>query len=338
MIGLAAAAGLAVTACGAGAPSPTSSVPPSSPTATPTSTGTDQTTSTGPLAPLTNLPAASSAAAGKPAVVVLVSGTSPEGLGSADVVYQDVATPTVRYLAVFQSKSVSAVGPVTSTRPEDAAILAVLHPVTGYNGGSTGFINILDKSAVKVASYTVHPTAYTTTATGLTASTTSLLGAVTGAQAPPPLFRYRGSDTGASTLAPSGVTRPSAVAISVPGLGTENWSFDAGANRWVLSSGGPRVEVANLVVQTVPFKTVFESRHLGISVQSARVIGGGHAQVFSAAAAGSSGGTAATGTWSKPHIGDVTNYFDASGQPMAFQPGSTWVILAPEGTSVSASG
>src|ERR1700733_2495652 len=169
-IGIAATAGLtalAVAACGSSAPSPGPTGPTSTPSVTPTSTSPGQTTSTAPLAPLTNLPATSSAAAAKPAAAVLVSGSDPVGLASADVVYADFTTPAVRYLAVFQSKQAGAVGPVTSARPEDGQILSVLHAVTGYDGGSTGFVNVLDKSGIKDAGYTGHPSAYTTTAAGL---------------------------------------------------------------------------------------------------------------------------------------------------------------------------
>jgi len=58
--------------------------------------------------------------------------------------------------------------------------------------------------------------------------------------------------------------------------------------------------------------------------------------VLSGSAGGS--GTAAPGTWSKPHLNQLTNYIDDNGFPMAFQPGPTWVIFAPKGTKVSTSG
>jgi hypothetical protein len=66
------------------------------------------------------------------------------------------------------------------------------------------------------------------------------------------------------------------------------------------------------------------------------LIGKGTVEVFSGGAGGS--GTAAPGTWSKPHLKQLTNYIDDNGYPMAFQPGPTWVIFAPKGTKVSTSG
>jgi hypothetical protein len=43
---------------------------------------------------------------------------------------------------------------------------------------------------------------------------------------------------------------------------------------------------------------------------------------------------AAWGTWSKPGLGDITNFLDAAHLPMVFLPGPTWIILAPPGTRV----
>ena len=326
-IGLA-ATGLALAACtsvpnpaGSGSPSPSDS--PSSST-TPTVA-----VSSNPPAPLTGLPAASGAVAGRPAVAVLVGGTNPAGLGSADVVYEEIAGSVVRYLAVFQSAQASAVSPVTGTRPEDGQILSVLHPLAAYDGGTSTWISILHKSKIVDAGAGTYSSLYTSTANGPAVSTTAVAAAVKDS-APPPLFRYRGPSTGASTLAGTGVSHPTSAQLTIPGYGTQSWTFNATTNRWELTSGGPRVSAANVVVQSVSFKTVYESHKYGITVPSARVIGrGGHAVVLSGKASGGSGGTAAAGTWAKPNMADVTGYYDASGLPMAFQPGPNWVILVP---------
>jgi hypothetical protein len=336
---LAAAAGLTIAAC-ASVPNAGGNGQPTSSTGTPSPSSTPNTAvSAKPPAPLTGLPAATAAAAARPAVALVVAGTNPTGLGSADVVYDEITGSTARYIAVFQSAQASAVSPVTSVRPEDGQILSVLHPLIGYDGGTPTFISVLRKSKVTDVGAGSYPSLYTATANGPTASTAAISAAVRGGSAPPQLFAYRGAGTGASTLAGRGVSRPSSARITIPGYGTEDWTFNAAANRWELTSGGPRISVANVVVQTVSYKTIFESHKYGITVLSARVIGrGGHAVLLSGKAAGGSGGTAATGTWAKPSQLDVTNYYDASGLPMALQPGPTWVILVPAGTQVSTSG
>jgi hypothetical protein len=335
---LTATAGVSLAAC-AKVANPVPSGQPPSPSATHSSTSTPKTDgSSHPAAPLTGLPAASAAGAASPAVAVIVSGPAPAGLGPADVVYQEITSPSARYIAVFQSRQSGAVGPVTATRPADGQILSVLHPLTGYDGGSPSDVRILDKSGVTDLGVSTHPSLYTSTAAGLSTATGAMLHAASGDKAPPPIFRLRGSDTGATTLAPTGVSRRSSVRLTIPGYGTEVWAFDAHADRWVLDSGGPRVAVANLVVQTVSYKQIFLSHRQGITAPSARVIGSGRATVFSGTEPGGSGGTAATGTWSKPQRHDVTNYLGANGLPMALNPGPTWVVFAPQGTQVAASG
>jgi len=115
------------------------------------------------------------------------------------------------------------------------------------------------------------------------------------------------------------------------------WSAAGGV--YTQAAGGPAIRVTNLVVQNVPYKTVFLSHKFGLTTTSARVIGSGSALIASetGAAAGSSG-TAVWGTWSKPGLHDVTAFLDASNTPIGFQHGTTWVVLAPPGTRTAVSG
>lgn len=332
----AAAATLAVAACGTGAPNlakPDYSSAPGSPSASPS----DQAVSSSKqVFPLTGLPA-SSAGAARPAIALLVDGTDPQGLGTADVVYQEATAPT-RYIAVYQSKAGTGVGPITSTQPSDRQVLSQLHPVLGYDGAaSTYIIKSLDKTTITDAGYATQSGLYTTAAAGLTTSTQAIASAGGSQTAPPQLFTYRGVGPGGSTLATAGQFRPSSVTVTGPGLSTEHWTFSQHSDRWTLASGGPRVQVANLVIQTVAYSTHVINAHKGISVPLLTVVGSGRAQVFSSSVGGSGGGTGATGTWSRQHSGQVTNYFDSGGTPMAFQPGPTWVILAPPGSQLSTS-
>jgi hypothetical protein len=48
-------------------------------------------------------------------------------------------------------------------------------------------------------------------------------------------------------------------------------------------------------------------------------------------------GLAVHATWRKPGAGDLTNFTDSQGGPLAFAPGRTWIILAPPGTEVATS-
>jgi hypothetical protein len=289
-------------------------------------------------APLTGLRVSGGRAAGRPAVAVPLSGGQPQGLGSADVVYEELTSP-VRYIAVFQSRGDPSVGPVGQTRPTDAQALSVLHPLAAYDGGTPSFIRVLDESAVVDVGYASHPSLYHPAAQGPTVSTGQVQQAARDT-APPQLFTYQGSGVGdAPSFASTGAWRTSDLRVTAPGQATQVWKFGARAHGWRLVAGGPAVRAANVVVQDVPYKTVFLSRKLGLTTSSARVVGSGSALIVSGTgtAAGSSG-TAVKGTWSKMSLRSVTAYLDASNTPIGFQRGTTWVILAPPGTRASASG
>jgi hypothetical protein len=329
-------AGLIAAGCGtssstglpAAAPSPSASATPSP---TPSPAGE-------PLAPLTGLPSSPSVAA-RPAVALAVAGSQPAGLSDADVIYEEVTSP-LRYIAVFQSRQATAVGPITSTRPDDGQELSVLQPLFGYDGGTTGFIQVLHHSNVVDLGYASHSSLYQEGSGGLITSTQALWGAAHSAT-PPDLFAYRDSQTGSKALATTGQSRASSATIQLPGYGTQQWTFDAHEDLWRQVAGGPQIAVANLIVQFVSYKAVFLSARYGVTVPSARVLGRGSVEAFSGvgnSAAQGPGGLAAHGEWSKPGLSSVTDYLDSQGFPMHFQPGPTLVILAPDGTRIQTTG
>jgi hypothetical protein len=325
-----------VAACAAAAPNVGPSGGGSGPVASPTASAGARTTSAGPPAPLTDLAAASAADAQRRAVALALSGSDPHGLTSADVVYQEFSAP-VRYIAVFQSKEATGVGPLTSTQPTDGQALSVLRALFGYNGSTPVFTKELHHTQVTDLGKSTHPSLYSTAGSGVSASTRTVQQAVHGGGAPPQIFFFRGQGGQQSNvLANAHLSRPAAAKVTIPGYGTESWAYDSKTGLWSLTGGGPKVGVANVVVQTVPYKQAVVSHRAGTTVPSARLIGRGTVEVLSGSAGGS--GTAAPGTWSKPHLNQLTNYTDDNGFPMAFQPGPTWVILAPKGTKLSTSG
>jgi hypothetical protein len=327
-----------LAACSAGSDAATSSVATSpasaassssdgtGPAATPSTTATH-------VAPLTGL-AVTGARARQPAVAVAVAGRDPSGLRYADLVVEEMTTP-VRYLAVYQSQEAGKVGPVTGTTPTDGQELSVLHPLTAYNGGTNGFIFVLDATKVIDDGYAGHARFYSAGPHGLTVSPTAVAAAGRPDGPPPGLFLYRAPG---SSLASAGETHPTSVRVQVPGKPTARWSYAPSSGRWVETAGGPRVSVANVVVQIVPYRTVYLSHRYNQTAQSARAIGQGQATVFSGSAPGSGTGSAAAGSWSKPGLAAVTNYFDTAHVPMSFEPGPTWVVLAPAGTRVVQTG
>lgn len=338
---LAVAGGLVMAGCGAG---PADLMQPAAQHATSSASAgappaaTPSTAHHTPMAPLTGLPAASPRAAGRPAVAVPLSGDQLQGLAVADVVFEEMTSP-LRYVAVFQSRDASSVGPVTATRPTDAQALSVLHPLDAYDGGTPSFIRVLGKTQVLDLGYASHPSLYHAGAGGLTVSTSQVRQSARDI-APPQMFTYQGSGVGGEpSFASAGAWQTSSLKITAPGQVTQTWTFGARSHRWRLVSGGPSVQADNIVVQKVPYKTVFLSRKYGLTTTSARVIGSGSALMLSETGpGGGSTGTAVKGTWSKPGLHDVTNYFDANSRPIGFQRGTTWVVLAPPGTQISTAG
>lgn len=301
----------------------------------PTPSATARQTAT---APLTGLPVSPRIAA-RPAVALVVAGAHPVGLGSADLVFEEITQPMRhRYIAVFQSRQANRVGPITSTRPTDGMVLSVLHPLFGYNGGTAGFIDVLHASKVVDDGATTRRSLYRGHGGALDASTTAFLAHDRRHSVPPPeVYQYRGGLTGQRALATAGVRRVSQVRVSTPGGGTQTWRFNASTDRWDEVAGGPAVAVSNLIIQTVKYKQVYLDHKAGVTAGSARVIGDGRMLVVTGVAGTSDQGTdglAAAGTWHKPGVAAQTNYLDAKDFPMSLQPGPTWVILAPRGTKV----
>ncbi len=330
------AAGLAAASCSTAPavtsqtikPAPASSSPRPADTAAPTS-------SSATVAPLTGLPA-SRPVAGRSAVALVVAGSKPSGLSGADVVFQQATSPA-HYLAVYQSRQGTGVGPIGATLPPDGQTAAVLKALVGYDGGTTSFVTILDNTKVIDLGDATHSSLYASGAAGLTASTRAFRAAAHSVT-PPALLSYRGPVSGSENLASAGQFRAGSVTVRLPGAGTQKWAFDAQKNLWRPVSGAPQVEVANLIIQTVSYHQVFLNRRYGITASTAKVFGRGTFEAFTGtrdSTAHGPGGLAARGSWFKPGLPYVTAYNDAKGFPMAFQPGPTWVILAPQGTKIS---
>jgi hypothetical protein len=292
-----------------------------------------------PVSPLTGLPAASAGAARRPAIAVALAGARLAGLAAADVIFEDITAPRVRYLALYQSRPAASIGPVTSTRPEDSLATSVLHPLMAYAGGRTGFLAVLRQSTVTDLGYARHRRLYHGPA-GRRLTSTAALWRAHRAAAPTPLFLYRGSSGSAGGPALAGAVPVSAVRVLVPHRPAQRWVYDAGTGRWAQVSGGPRVAVANLVIQTVRYKTVYLDRRAGTTAGSARPVGDGRAVILSGIPGGAPGGGGdGSGQevrvdWSKPNTSDITNYFSSRGVLAEFTPGPTWVLLAPAGTRV----
>ncbi|MQA82583.1 MAG: DUF3048 domain-containing protein [Streptosporangiales bacterium] len=284
----------------------------------------------GPVAPLTGL-AVDADVAERPAVAVAVADraghAAPRGLSAADLVYEEYDGTRSRHLvAVFQSKDARRVGPVDMTRPVDVKLLPVLRAAYAYAGGPTGFVSQVTSAGIAAVSAADRPSAFRGSGSSTETSTTRVLRVVDGDVGPPPGvlgFADPGDPLAEET------ERASRVRVAVPGQRDQVWTYDTAGSRWRRTGGdGVEVSVANLIVQRTPYKTVV-NKHVG-SVESALAVGRGSCVALSR-------GQTASCTWSRPGRERQTNYSDSTAAPLGLQPGSTWVLLIPPGTTVTTS-
>jgi hypothetical protein len=261
------------------------------------------------------------AAVGRSAVAVAVAGPNPEGLDRADVVIEEISSP-VRWLAVYHSQDADSVGPVVATRPTDLMLLSVLRPAYAFRGGTNGMVEQAQASALLAVNSESKTSVVSTSGSNQFASTAKVRAAVSAPGARPMLVYGEGPYAGAKAARQ--------IVITMKGGPSQTWAFDPGPKVWRRTAGGPEVAAANLIVQVVPYKTIQLGRRDGQYVPSARVFGTGAATV-------APGPLAVPGTWTKPGLPQQTNYVDSASVPVRLVPGTSWVVLAPAGSTVAVS-
>jgi hypothetical protein len=118
---------------------------------------------------------------------------------------------------------------------------------------------------------------------------------------------------------------------------TSVYDWDAASGTWRRTSNGTahvtasgaRIAPQNLVIQFVKTHTLKYQDQSGTKVVEAEVTGSGDAWILS-------DGRITKGKWSKGSDSAATRFTDASGGPVQFGPGRTWVHFAPVGTPVTA--
>lgn len=272
------------------------------------------------FAPLTGRPATSKTAAARPALAVAVrAGARTTGLDAADFVYYEAGSG--RVVALFQSAPPTRVGPVAETRPFDAKMLPVTSAIVATAGGPDKFVRQLTKAKTLTSLTT---SGYAAGFRGGYAIPRNLYRKKRkDAKAPPKLAEYA---TPSQQLAPRG-SPTTKLTVELPGA-DEVWNYDATAKAW-RRAGNLKFSAANVVVQLTKFKRT--PLKTGGSVPSAKPYGKG---TVTALSAGPSGGQFTAGTWRKPGTQQLTTYGAGKAKPLLFNPGPTWVIIAPIGTKV----
>lgn len=336
------AVSLVVTGCGSKKAAP----PPASP---PTAGSTTTSSTLPPFEPLTGLAPPNEALLHRVALVVKVDNVDqarPQaGLDGADVVFEEqVEGQLSRLLAVFQSGDSTHVGPVRSTRTTDIDIVSALNrPLYAYSGGNASFVQQLDAAPLVDVGATVYgPPFYSHSGPfavphDLYANTVALYGlAKPGSGPPPALFAFRAPG---SPVTGSGAAPVSHVDVSF-GLSGAAWDWTPASQAWQRSQNGTpdvlqdgvRISAANVIVQMTPYTPDGYASGEGVypppPIPKGQTVGTGPALVFT-------GGMVIHATWAKAAPTAVTQYTDASGQPILLTPGHTWVELVPVGDAVN---
>lgn len=274
----------------------------------------------------------------RPALAVKVDDTDggrPQAnLAAADVVVEEVVEGGLtRLVVVYHSQAPERVGPVRSARSTDIPLLAELErPAFAWSGANPTFAAAVRQADVIDVGLAAAPDAYRRSDDrrapyNLYASATDLWAAAEDgnpdAGPPPALFTYgdgAGEAVGGFDTAGS------------PGLATDiRWAWDDRAGAWArtqdgtahVDDDGTQVTAANVVVRFTPYRDSGVRDSAGGVVPEAVAVGEGAAWLLR-------DGRVQRGRWAKGAPEGPTTYTDASGEPLAFAPGRTWVeVLAP---------
>ena len=293
-----------------------------------------------PVFPLTGMPA-DPARSGRPAMTVKIDNAPParpqSGIDVADLIYEEVVEGgVVRFAAVFHSNDAGTIGPVRSVRAEDALIVTPLRGYFVYSGGSEVFNDIIRKAPVGLVSEDDGPAGLLSrrrdrrspynlyTSTGIIYDKAPKRNEV-----PPPFASYRpaGQPLG------GGASPTRELQVTMGERTTTAWNYDDASGRWLRTTngtphvveGGNRLAFTNVVIQFCRYQGTGVVDQSGTISPEAIVLGDGDVWVLS-------GPALARGRWAKPDAGAVTRFTDGGGQPLALQPGPTWICLAPAGT------
>ena len=329
---------LALGAC-SGGKKKTDPTTPSAPSSSSTTAG-----AAGPVAPLTGLPLADDGIRNRPLLVVKVD-NHPEarpqfGIDRADVMVEEkVEGGLSRFMALFHSQDVDRVGPVRSLRSTDPKWLQPEGGMIAYSGGIDPVKRLLPQYGIvdlgadnhgttyykrrgdrsfEHGMYTITPVLRTLSPPGLPAAK--------------PLFPYlaAGEKFGGAGAAPV-----SSVSLRMDGSPTAtsfDWTWNAEKAAFLRGTDGRpheiegvgQIAMKNVIVQFTPYRgTPWRDRANSV-VDEAVVAGSGDAWFLS-------DGTIVRGKWSRPTEGQLTTYTDASGAPMKFAPGQSWISLVPPG-------
>jgi hypothetical protein len=329
------------------------STDPSSPSATSTPTRTSQSTPTGSSTPTaTRQPTSTSSPAPASTSLAPLTGVETDedlldgpsiaakidnhpaarpqaGLASADIVVEELVEGGLTgYLAVWHSDIPDRLGPVRSVRFMDADIATPFGGIIAYSGGQERYVEQMESTGLQNAIYGQDATADTIFRTqsrlaphNVLVRAQRLAARHTNLDAPVAQFSY--ADEGETPSAVAAGTVTSTFPLSFSPESTRAWSWDGARSLWARTQDGApdrdptgfSYGANNVVVLRVPVSADEDDT-------KTELIGSGEAWV-------ASGGSVLHASWSKDSAVDRIELVDDAGEPIALQPGNTWVELVP---------
>jgi hypothetical protein len=272
-----------------------------------------------------------------PVVAVKIDNTSaafPQfGIAAADVVYvEQVEGGLTRLIAIFHTTLPTEAGPARSVRTTDVQLLPSYgDPLLVFSGGKTAILGLLEQSRVIDTSSGpgYHRTSLRSAPYNLIANLPEIV-----AQHPGKAAVTSNGMTFASAD-PRVAAGPVVTKISVTMIeGQTSFRYADGAYT-VFHHGSPyqdasgaAVSAANVVVQHVTDAPDGYVDVLGSPSFLTKTVGTGAFTLYR-------DGHAIAGTWKRAAANDPTQYLDATGKPVPFKPGKTWVVLAPQTATMS---
>ena len=272
----------------------------------------------------------------RPALVVKIDNVGaalPQaGINQADIVWEELVEAGVtRFAAAFHSEAPEVVGPIRSMRTSDVDLLEQLNsPLFSNSGGNRVTVRqVANSLLVNVGAVGFSDVYYRDTSrrrpANLFANALNLWAAGASEEAielgPPgvpfPLWNYREED------APP---HPEAVPASGVDIdfGATEVSYEWNGTGWArFHNGEPHVDTDG--VQVAPTNLVIQFTDYGRSEADpnsphAFTIGSNPVWVFM-------NGTVIQGTWRRANSTDPVEFVDSNGQPIALEPGRTWIAL-----------
>jgi hypothetical protein len=338
LVGLTALA-LVAAACGGGGDAAESTTTSSTSTTTTTvkattTTSSSTTTTTLPPTirqPLTGQPLESEdEILQRPALVAKIDNNAAavpnhSGLAVADIVYEEIVEArTTRFAAVFHSQSSDPIGPIRSGRTQDIALFTSYNsPLFVWSGGNPTVTRLINESELvnmgpnNASGYFRGPGR---APHNLYNSTDNIWAQTPPDQPGPPPQQFQYVDVGETF---EGTTTAGVQAR----IGSENieWTWNPGTGKFDRSQRGRphddklfgRIAATNVIVMGVDYAPSSADRRS----PEAQTVGEGPVWVFS-------NGQVVEGRWKREFTLFPIEYVDADGEPIALQPGNTWIELA----------